>query len=914
MANLPNEEGLNPQSDVTLPLIEDLPFDSDINFEEAGLKFLEEYGDLFASVEVEDIGLETLIQNAGEQVVVDNNQADPPAVNSLSVEPEPLFAQTNELEANDNSLGWLEEDEEANDYQDWLMQSGETLDSGLDLSWSEEPIVSQSEEEAVEEPIVDESEEEVWEEEPIVSEEFEQDQDVDDLINELETLLQIEEESEPQGFIEPSTIDELETLLQYDQDQGDVSRLEVEPEANEIDELETLLQTDEEHNPEDSPPPNFWQDSDPAVDELITLLQNEENALEPVEADGMIDWKEDEDQSYSSELASMWDTPEEGGIEGLLEGVEEQTIGLEGQYEWEETNQPMGDAQNSSEEEYEYYSQQSEIEYESDPNYEDEDEDSSIDEIISAFQTNDEGVAEKNNDGGEYAYEDQEEYEESYENDVENEEVSTMNNNYEQQLDWDASYNEYQESEEDDYDEWQQGLSSNDFEVDLDDEDSAIDEIVTTFQFGQDNPSTQVLLDEEADAMVTKWQQTEKEEDYSLSDTGMIDWEKLASGSPTPSEKSRTDLESFTSGNDPMETAIRAKNVLEKSNSSLKESINFKMEEEDISLPPLPPIRQTRTEISPSPSISMPNFADEFYEEERYQPRSSSSQSSGRRKDGIVLEDDTDLPYRSQLQSKSKKSFTDVEDDDWEDLLEDIPPVPEEMFGVSEQTAARYAHSTAPSQFTDSFQLGDTQPANLNLANSLPSHGVSQTAPTFPETPPTAVRVQQFFENNGRVILQISKTIGFVVIPISILWGFFSFPAVNKRVTITGLRLGIWRDVRGKNLRGIVLKGKNLSGVNFSGADLSGSDLREVNLRGAKLNGARLEKTNLKGAKLNLANFTDADLKGANLTNTEVSKTIFRGANLSGTKLSGRKWAPNNAPITDNKTRCPNGSIGPCRL
>jgi len=1119
MANLPHQEGLNEENDVTLPLIEDLPFDSDINFEEADFKFMEQYGDLLDAVEVEDIGLVTLMQPTSEE--------PQETVSTTGTTDQPLPLTNEQSQSDDTGLGWLMEND-ASSSVSWEVKDEDLSDISIDLSWEGESIVSetppgtpadqqptetignlpslqqeeltsiqdttaegatdnltivepteifeeqtklQSGEESIDDlatleeeltaiqsataelpeieptlpfPVEEQTtlqtteesiddlatlEEELTaiqsataelpdieptlpfpveeqttlqtteesiddlatlEEEltaiqsataelpdieptlPFPVEEqttlqtteesiddlatleeeltaiqydneeaqplkqtqqvVEDEQDVDDLIDELETLLQVEDEESSQS---PSSfeLDELETLLQDEEGatyQGE--QVEQEEDSNVLDELETLLQDEDDVElPEDSSqnePIAEGSISTPIVDELNTLLQDEEGNDSSEE---MIDWTVDEDEGYSAELASVWETEEseEEAIESLLtEQQSYQGESIEDQYEDEYEFEYNEQSDQSEEQVMQYtHNQQDGYEYAIT-----DDEDSAIDEIMTAFtggrSADEQGEGEEDNPTSEeyeYQYEYQQGYQDYQEQDYDQNyvyetaeygEAEEINSSYEQQDDWNASHS----SEEDDYHEWQQGLQRNDFEVEIDDEDSAIDEIITTFQFGQESPSTQIVLDEEADAMVTRWQETEQDlnDDYASSDSGMIDWEKIAAGSSSHLEPPNPDFESFTVGHDPMETAIRAKNVLEKSKTSIKDSVDFKMEEDDMSLPPLPPIKTSRTEINPPPSIAMPTFADEFYEEELYQPRTKSSKSSpvsSKRKDGIVLEDDSDLPYREQLKGKGKsKSFNTVDDEDWEDLLDDIPPVPPEMFGLSEQTAARYADSGTPSQFSDGFQSGDTEPANLNLGKPANPYGVSQTAPTFPETPPASVRVQQFFENNGKAILQIGKSIALVVIPIVCLWGIFSHPRVNKAVTVTGLRMGIWKDVRGKNLRSVNLKGKKLNGVNFSGADLSGSDLSGANLRGAKLNGAKLEKTNLSGAKLNLADFSAASLKGANLSKSDISKTIFRGADLSSAKFSNRTWAPNNPPLSDSKTKCPNGRKGPCQF
>ncbi|PLS67983.1 MAG: hypothetical protein CV045_10515, partial [Cyanobacteria bacterium M5B4] len=132
MANLPNEEGFEQENDLTLPLIEDLPFDSDIDFAEADLNFLQHYRDLLETVEVEDIGLDTSIQGVKESYPAQLEEQDSLVESSSNVEVTPEEDSISEIEwdfpqqtenTDDVSVGWnLEEDAPI---------------EKLDLSWEE---------------------------------------------------------------------------------------------------------------------------------------------------------------------------------------------------------------------------------------------------------------------------------------------------------------------------------------------------------------------------------------------------------------------------------------------------------------------------------------------------------------------------------------------------------------------------------------------------------------------------------------------------------------------------------------------------------------------------------------------------------------------------------------------------------
>ncbi|WP_416212598.1 pentapeptide repeat-containing protein [Nostoc sp. ChiQUE01b] len=93
-------------------------------------------------------------------------------------------------------------------------------------------------------------------------------------------------------------------------------------------------------------------------------------------------------------------------------------------------------------------------------------------------------------------------------------------------------------------------------------------------------------------------------------------------------------------------------------------------------------------------------------------------------------------------------------------------------------------------------------------------------------------------------------------------------------------------DLRGQDLRGIILTHDevvkqlkypaHLTNANLSGANLEGCTLSGVNFRGAKLS-----DTNLYRAILRSADLSYADLRGANLVYADMEGVDFTGANLT---------------------------------
>ena len=82
-----------------------------------------------------------------------------------------------------------------------------------------------------------------------------------------------------------------------------------------------------------------------------------------------------------------------------------------------------------------------------------------------------------------------------------------------------------------------------------------------------------------------------------------------------------------------------------------------------------------------------------------------------------------------------------------------------------------------------------------------------------------------------------------------------------------------------------------------------GCDLREAQLSGLELQNAQLQNADLAGALLYGTNLQGADLTGA----------ILNDANLEMADLSGAVGATLGAAKTDDRTKCPDGSAGPCK-
>jgi len=82
-----------------------------------------------------------------------------------------------------------------------------------------------------------------------------------------------------------------------------------------------------------------------------------------------------------------------------------------------------------------------------------------------------------------------------------------------------------------------------------------------------------------------------------------------------------------------------------------------------------------------------------------------------------------------------------------------------------------------------------------------------------------------------------------------------------------------------------------------------GCDLREAQLAGLELQNAQLQNADLAGAVLYGTNLSGADLTGA----------ILNDADLEMANLEGAIGATLGAAKTDERTKCPDGSAGPCK-
>lgn len=82
-----------------------------------------------------------------------------------------------------------------------------------------------------------------------------------------------------------------------------------------------------------------------------------------------------------------------------------------------------------------------------------------------------------------------------------------------------------------------------------------------------------------------------------------------------------------------------------------------------------------------------------------------------------------------------------------------------------------------------------------------------------------------------------------------------------------------------------------------------GCDLREAELGGVQLQNAQLQNADLSGASL-----YGTDLRGADLTGA-----ILNDADLEMADLTGAIGATLGAAKTDDRTKCPDGTAGPCQ-
>jgi len=136
----------------------------------------------------------------------------------------------------------------------------------------------------------------------------------------------------------------------------------------------------------------------------------------------------------------------------------------------------------------------------------------------------------------------------------------------------------------------------------------------------------------------------------------------------------------------------------------------------------------------------------------------------------------------------------------------------------------------------------------------------------------------------------IAKFGGIAVGAIAVLW--LGGTVFNRPLTELGLRTGLWKDAKGKDLSRIVLNDANLENANFSHANLDGARLQNANLKGAifveaRLNGVSLSGANLRGARLNRASIVFSNLTRADLSLVDLSEADLTRANLTGAKLNG---------------------------
>jgi len=97
---------------------------------------------------------------------------------------------------------------------------------------------------------------------------------------------------------------------------------------------------------------------------------------------------------------------------------------------------------------------------------------------------------------------------------------------------------------------------------------------------------------------------------------------------------------------------------------------------------------------------------------------------------------------------------------------------------------------------------------------------------------------------------------------------------------------GVYADLSGADLRGLVLREANLSGGDLRRTNLSEADLTGAELSSANLSGADLAGTNLRWADLRQSQLCEADLEGADLYKADLGWANLSGANLRRTAFS----------------------------
>jgi uncharacterized protein YjbI with pentapeptide repeats len=113
----------------------------------------------------------------------------------------------------------------------------------------------------------------------------------------------------------------------------------------------------------------------------------------------------------------------------------------------------------------------------------------------------------------------------------------------------------------------------------------------------------------------------------------------------------------------------------------------------------------------------------------------------------------------------------------------------------------------------------------------------------------------------------------------------FSHGSLNEADLFLAVMHNVWMigtQLRGANMRSILMCDAVLSYAHLDGADLSRS-----RLIGSRFTYGTLREANLSGVIANKADFTDADLSGANLTFGSFEGCCFDGAMLTGATITG---------------------------
>jgi uncharacterized protein YjbI with pentapeptide repeats len=118
---------------------------------------------------------------------------------------------------------------------------------------------------------------------------------------------------------------------------------------------------------------------------------------------------------------------------------------------------------------------------------------------------------------------------------------------------------------------------------------------------------------------------------------------------------------------------------------------------------------------------------------------------------------------------------------------------------------------------------------------------------------------------------------------------FFVF---QRPIVEAALRVGIWKNASGMDLKGAVFQKANLAGVSFDNADLSGADFEDANLEratflDANLSNAKFARANLSGARIIRATVVFSNFNGARLNNADLQKSTLERSNFMGAEMRG---------------------------